>query len=330
MPSGSARVRITSIVCGQHVGVDDEARRRPLPSRRAAPASSPRRRRWPRRAARRSAIARPVRSATIVWKLSSASSRPCEISGWYGVYAVYQAGFSRTLRRITGRRDGAVVAQADHRRRDRVAGGERAQLGEHLALAPGGRQVQRLVAADARRDGRRDELLERGVADGGEHRADVVGVGPDVPVREDDGRVPVPAAAVRPSAGPSPAGRSPAGASRRDVMRAPAGVRVPRPGTDVGGPPGRLPLCRAPSRGGVTRSRAASLTRSWRLRGSGESCPFGARHRPCGGSWWSSVVRGGPGLSRARSTAPAKLPAPAGAGPPRPWARGVVDRSARR
>ena len=44
----------------------------------------------------------PVRSATIVWKFSSASSRPCEISGWYGVYAVYQAGFSSTLRRITG------------------------------------------------------------------------------------------------------------------------------------------------------------------------------------------------------------------------------------
>ena len=44
----------------------------------------------------------PVRSATIVWKLRSASSRPWEISGWYGVYAVYQAGFSRTLRRITG------------------------------------------------------------------------------------------------------------------------------------------------------------------------------------------------------------------------------------
>ena len=44
----------------------------------------------------------PVRSATIVWKLSSASSRPWEISGWYGVYAVYQAGFSSTLRWITG------------------------------------------------------------------------------------------------------------------------------------------------------------------------------------------------------------------------------------
>ena len=44
----------------------------------------------------------PVRSATIVWKLSSASSRPWLISGWYGVYAVYQAGFSSRLRRITG------------------------------------------------------------------------------------------------------------------------------------------------------------------------------------------------------------------------------------
>ena len=31
------------------------------------------------------AIAMPVRSQTIVWKLISASRRPCEISGWYGV-----------------------------------------------------------------------------------------------------------------------------------------------------------------------------------------------------------------------------------------------------
>ena len=40
--------------------------------------------------------------ATIVWKLSSASSRPCAISAWYGVYGVYQPGFSRMLRWITG------------------------------------------------------------------------------------------------------------------------------------------------------------------------------------------------------------------------------------
>ncbi len=31
------------------------------------------------------AIGRPVRSATMVWKFSSASSRPCAISAWYGV-----------------------------------------------------------------------------------------------------------------------------------------------------------------------------------------------------------------------------------------------------
>jgi len=47
------------------------------------------------------AISMPVRSVTTVWKLRSASRRPWLISGWYGVYAVYQAGFSRTLRRIT-------------------------------------------------------------------------------------------------------------------------------------------------------------------------------------------------------------------------------------
>ncbi len=47
------------------------------------------------------AVTRPVRSLTTVWKFSSASSRPWLISGWYGVYAVYQDGFSSTLRWIT-------------------------------------------------------------------------------------------------------------------------------------------------------------------------------------------------------------------------------------
>ena len=45
---------------------------------------------------------RPVRSATIVWKLNSASRRPWAISAWYGVYWVYQPGFSKTFRWITG------------------------------------------------------------------------------------------------------------------------------------------------------------------------------------------------------------------------------------
>jgi hypothetical protein len=47
------------------------------------------------------AVVRPARSATMVWKLMRASRRPCEISGWYGVYAVYHDGSSRTLRRMT-------------------------------------------------------------------------------------------------------------------------------------------------------------------------------------------------------------------------------------
>ena len=47
------------------------------------------------------AVSRPVRSDTMVWKFKSASSRPWLISGWYGVYAVYQAGLSSTLRRMT-------------------------------------------------------------------------------------------------------------------------------------------------------------------------------------------------------------------------------------
>ena len=47
------------------------------------------------------AMGRAVRSLTTVWKLSRASSLPWEISGWYGVYAVYQAGLSSTLRWIT-------------------------------------------------------------------------------------------------------------------------------------------------------------------------------------------------------------------------------------
>ena len=43
----------------------------------------------------------PVRSHTIVWNVMSASRRPCEISGWYGVYAVYHDGFSRMFRLMT-------------------------------------------------------------------------------------------------------------------------------------------------------------------------------------------------------------------------------------
>jgi len=98
MPSGSARVRSTARVCGRQSASARKtcpflvARRAKVMASAAAVASS---------SIDAPAQGSAVRSATMVWKFSSASSRPCDISGWYGVYAVYQAGFSSTLRRIT-------------------------------------------------------------------------------------------------------------------------------------------------------------------------------------------------------------------------------------
>ncbi len=83
MPRGSARVRTTSMVWGWHSASTKNTspalaftRRRSVIASAAAVASSS-----------IDALARSiaVRSLTIVWKLSSASRRPWEISGWYGV-----------------------------------------------------------------------------------------------------------------------------------------------------------------------------------------------------------------------------------------------------
>ena len=83
MPTGSARVRSTAIVWGWvsgsttkvSLGLFDSRRAMLIASAAAVPSSS------------MDALARsrPVRSATMVWKLRSASSRPWLISGWYGV-----------------------------------------------------------------------------------------------------------------------------------------------------------------------------------------------------------------------------------------------------
>ncbi len=99
MPAARARVSITASVCGWS---QRSARKvvRPLPERwhiaiasAAAVASS---------RSEAPATGRPVMSPTMVWKLSRISSRPCEISDWYGVYWVYQPGSSRMFRRMTG------------------------------------------------------------------------------------------------------------------------------------------------------------------------------------------------------------------------------------
>ena len=100
MPIASARVRTTSMVCGSASASTTKGpaalrlarRTRVIASAAAVPSSS----------SEALAVGRPVRSPITVWKLISASSRPWEISGWYGVYAVYQLGSSSTLRRITG------------------------------------------------------------------------------------------------------------------------------------------------------------------------------------------------------------------------------------
>ena len=80
MPSGSARAATTAMVCGWH----SESTKKTLPvwrverrssviaSAAAVPSSS----------IEALVISMPVRSHTIVWKLSSASSRPWLISGW--------------------------------------------------------------------------------------------------------------------------------------------------------------------------------------------------------------------------------------------------------
>ncbi len=99
MPTAFARDSSSASVCGsasasttKRFEADFDARRvSSMPSTTAVDSSS----------IDAFAMSSPVRSETIVWKLMSASSRPWLISGWYGVYAVYQLGFSSTLRWIT-------------------------------------------------------------------------------------------------------------------------------------------------------------------------------------------------------------------------------------
>ncbi len=87
------------------------------------------------------------------------------------------------------RRERRVVAQTDHRLRGPVGRGQLAQLAGHGVL--GGRLGELGVAlgADAARDGGRHQLVQRGEADGLEHRLDVRGPKPDVALDERQGGV---------------------------------------------------------------------------------------------------------------------------------------------
>ena len=124
MPSGAAFVRTTAIVCGWQSSATKNAVRDPAsPLARHSVIASP-----AAVASSRSdafASGRPVRSATIVWKLSSASSRPCAISAWYGRVLRVPAGVLEDVAQDDGRRVRVVVAHADERAQHAVLRGER-------------------------------------------------------------------------------------------------------------------------------------------------------------------------------------------------------------
>lgn len=82
-PIGSARVSITAMVWGRASASIRKTPPLTLPTRRASDMASAAA--VPSSSREAPEVGRPVRSATTVWKFSSASRRPCEISGWYGV-----------------------------------------------------------------------------------------------------------------------------------------------------------------------------------------------------------------------------------------------------
>jgi hypothetical protein len=98
MPRAAPRAFTTSIVCGWQWSATRNVAR---PSRAACTSCIASAAAVASSSSEALATGSAVRSATTVWKLSRASSRPCAISAWYGVYAVYQPGFSSTFRWIT-------------------------------------------------------------------------------------------------------------------------------------------------------------------------------------------------------------------------------------
>ena len=182
MPSGSARVCTTAMVCGwQSASTRNTSPPSALTRWQSVIASAAA---VPSSSSDALAISMPVRSLTIVWKLRSASSRPCEISGWYGVYAVYHAGFSSTLRRITGGVIVFGVPHADERREHRVAVGKCAEQAECGSLVDRIRERERLAIADGHRHGTVDELVERRAPERAQHRLLLVRIGADVAADE--------------------------------------------------------------------------------------------------------------------------------------------------
>ena len=183
-PRGSARVRTTAIVCGRQSASTTKLASSALLARRQMPIASA--------AAVASsssdafAAGRPLRSATIVWKFSSASSRPCEISGWYGRVGGVPGRVLEHLAQHDLRGVRRVVPEADHRLHDPVALADRAQLREHVDLGLRRWQIEIGRHADLGRHRRVGELGERRVAERPQHLLLFDGPGADVAPAEGD------------------------------------------------------------------------------------------------------------------------------------------------
>ena len=129
----------------------------------------------------------PVRSVTMVWKFSSASSRPWEISGWYGRVGGVPGGVLEHVAGDHRRRERAVVPGADQRRDDLVLRRDRRRsaVERRRARSPTRVRPERLGDADGLGHGGGHQVLDRVVADRGRaSSAIVVAVGSEVAVGE--------------------------------------------------------------------------------------------------------------------------------------------------
>ena len=116
----------------------------------------------------------------MVWKLSNASSRPWLISGWYGVYAVYQAGSSSTLRRMTAGVWVLAYPMPIRLVRSRFRSANRRRVGDHGGFRAGRGQVERGLRSDRGRDGLVEQVVQRLGADDLQHLLELLVGRPDV------------------------------------------------------------------------------------------------------------------------------------------------------
>ena len=158
------------------------------PTAPGGPASSPRRRPWPRRASRR----RRRQPGQVGDHRLEVEQRLEPALADLGLVGRVGGVPGRVLQHVAlddRRGDRAVVPQPDHRGVDVVGGGPFAQLRQGGGLVDGGRQVQRRPVAHALGHAGVGELRERGVADDGQHLGGLAVARPDVPAGERTRRV---------------------------------------------------------------------------------------------------------------------------------------------